>query len=555
MKKLTLVVVCTFMAYLTFAGGLLTNYNQSAAYIRMLSRNAAFEIDAVFYNPAGLVKLEDGWHFAFHSQTIFQTREISSDFPLLNQPAYYEGETTIPIYPNLYGVYKKDKWVFSLGVGPAAGGGTAVFAEGLPSLEIPVSKVVPGLAGLSLIDPSLSITGYSMDMELEASSVFMGVQLGATYAINDKFSVYGGLRVVPAVNTYKGSVSNIQLEVGGQFFPAGPWLGGASNTINEYSGQAYLAAAQMYGGALSMQPIMDNNGGAFTLAELESGGFIDALTKAQLEGGLQMMGMSQAEIDVLNAAQIQGAYTAAGDNLTATSQALNGTAHALQETAGAMGDKEVDVKQTGVGFTPILGLHYILNDDWNFGFKYEMKTSLILTNETTVDDLGMFPDGEETSSDIPGVISAGVGYRGLKWLEAQLSYNLYLDGGVDWGNNVRYASAGQMVEREIDNSGHEIALGLQFNISEKVALSVGGLALRTGVAESWQSDFGFSNSANAIGGGIMWKVTDRFVLDAGVSSIYYVDEDVKFLDPDVGTYYDNYNKKSLNIAAGISYHF
>ena len=144
MKKLTLLVAFTMVLQLSFAGGLLTNYNQSAQYVRMLARNAALEIDAVFYNPAGLVKMEDGWHFAFYSQTIFQTREIDSKFPLLND-GYYEGKTTIPVFPDLYAVYKKDKWAFSLGIGPAAGGGTAEFARGLPSFEIQVSKAVPGL--------------------------------------------------------------------------------------------------------------------------------------------------------------------------------------------------------------------------------------------------------------------------------------------------------------------------------------------------------------------------------------------------------------------------
>lgn len=38
----------------TFAGGLLTNTNQHAAFLRMLSRGATFEIDGALSNPAGL---------------------------------------------------------------------------------------------------------------------------------------------------------------------------------------------------------------------------------------------------------------------------------------------------------------------------------------------------------------------------------------------------------------------------------------------------------------------------------------------------------------------
>ena len=98
MKRVKLTVVLVTLFQLTFAGGLLTNYNQSAQYVRMLSRNASLDIDGVFYNPAGLTNLQDGWHFAFYSQTIFQKREINSEFPYLNNP-YYEGETTNSYFP------------------------------------------------------------------------------------------------------------------------------------------------------------------------------------------------------------------------------------------------------------------------------------------------------------------------------------------------------------------------------------------------------------------------------------------------------------------------
>ena len=72
----------------------------------------------------------------------------------------------IPVFPDLYGVYKKGNWAFSLGVGPVAGGGTATFDNGLPSFEIPISKAVPALAGLSQISPDLAVTGYSLKMEI-----------------------------------------------------------------------------------------------------------------------------------------------------------------------------------------------------------------------------------------------------------------------------------------------------------------------------------------------------------------------------------------------------
>lgn len=552
MKKLTLSVAFVMLLQLAFAGGLLTNYNQSAQYVRMLSRNASLDVDAVFYNPAGLVKLEDGWHFSVSSQTIWQTREITSGFPLLNND-YYEGKTFAPVFPDLHGVYKKDKFALSFWVGPVGGGGSAEFDTGLPTFEIPVSKIVPALSGLSQISPSLAVSGYSMNMSLDASSIFWGIQVGGSYAFNDVISGYLGVRVVPANNSYKGSISDISLDVGGQTYPAPEWLDGAATTVSGYASQATSGASVAEGAATSMQPIIDGGGGAYTLAELEGAGFISATQRAQLEGGLLAVGVPQEQVDAMNATQVQGAYTSASATLTATAATLNGTAATLSGTADQMGDKEVDVKQKGMGFTPIIAVNISPNDDWNIALKYEHKTKLTLTNETTVDDMGLFPDGGQSASDIPGIITAGVGYRGLDWLEVQLSYNLYLDKGVDWGNNVRYTSVGETVHREIDKNSFEIGTGFQFNISENFAFSVGYLLSTTGVAESYQSDFSYSNKSYTFAGGIEWKITDRLTFDAGVLKTTYTEDEVNFVDPDVGSYADVYNKDLLGVAAGLTF--
>jgi long-subunit fatty acid transport protein len=53
-----------------FAGGIVTNTNQSAMYTRMGNRTATLGIDAVYYNPAGLTKLGNGFHFSINNQTI-----------------------------------------------------------------------------------------------------------------------------------------------------------------------------------------------------------------------------------------------------------------------------------------------------------------------------------------------------------------------------------------------------------------------------------------------------------------------------------------------------
>lgn len=544
MKKPIFFLAFVFLSHLTFAGGLLTNTNQSAQFIRMLSRNASLDIDAVYYNPAGLIKLEDGWHFSVNNQTILQDKNVYCGFPLLNDPDYL-GKVEVPVFPTAFAVYKNEKWAFSFGFGPNAGGGTAEFKRGLPSFEIPISKVVPGLAGLKQINPALDVTGYDADLYFTGSSIFLGFQLGATYEINEKLSFYAGVRILPSKNVYQGSIKNIQLEVAGNLTPAPTWLTQTAGTVNAMASVAYA-------GANSVQPIIDNGGGNYTLTQLEQAQFITPAQKAQLEGGLKLMGVPQEQINVMNVTQVQGAYNTAGNQLT-------GVATNLDATASQLGDREVDTEQTGTGFTPILGLNFTPNEDWNIGIKYENKTYMTLTNNTTVDDLGLFPDGAPVNSDIPAVLGIGVGYKGLDWLEAQVSYTMFFDRRVDFGINVRDLSIWKSVDpskirhRDINSSSYEASLGLQFNLSENFAISVGGLYSGMGVDDSFQSDFSYTNPFFSAGGGIMWKITDRLTLDAGVSNVFYQNETVTFEDPDVPDYKDTYGKTSISFAAGISY--
>lgn len=544
MRKLTFAAAMLMLANITFGGGLLTNSNQSAQFIRMLSRNASLDIDAVYYNPAGLSKLQDGWHFALYNQTIFQDKNVYSGYPLLNDPNYL-GTVSVPFYPNAYAVYKKEKWAFSFGFGPNAGGGSAEFERGLPSFEIPISKVVPGLAGLSQINPALAVTGYDADLTFKGTSVFWGFQLGASYEINEMLSAYAGVRYMPATNIYKGTIKDIQLEVGGSMTPAPAFLTQAAGVVNG-------AATASKGVATSLQPIVDGGGGSFTLSQVQQAGYISAAQKTAMEGGLLRMGIPQSQIDVMPVTTVQGTYNAAGNQLSATASTLSATSSQLE-------DKEVDTEQTGNGFTPILGLNLSPNEDWNIGIKYEHKTYLTLTNNTTVDDLGLFPDGKGSDSDVPGILGIGVGYKGLDWLEAQVSFTEYFSKRVNWGINVRDLSSWKDVDqtkirqREVEKNDFELALGLQFNVLENLSFSIGGIYGAMKPKDSFQSDFSYTNSFYTIGGGVMWKINEKLKLDAGLSNVFYQDETVTFADPVVPSYQDTYGKTAITFAVGLSY--
>lgn len=81
MKKLLLLAVAaTAFAVTSYAGDYLTNTNQSIRFLRNPSRVGAIGIDGVYYNPAGVAFLKEGWHFQFNWQSPHQKRNVYANY-------------------------------------------------------------------------------------------------------------------------------------------------------------------------------------------------------------------------------------------------------------------------------------------------------------------------------------------------------------------------------------------------------------------------------------------------------------------------------------------
>ena len=221
MKKLfvTVMALCPFL-YVN-AGGLLTNTNQNVAFLRNIARDATMEIDAAYSNPAGLAFLtRNGFYISLNNQSAFQTRTITGDFAPFagfggNAVKAFEGEARAWVIPNLQAAYKFGDWVISANIGVAGGGGTLDFSKGLPSFESTVAIVPAVLSQLNAAVPTFGFGNYSLESQLKGSSMTIGAQLGASYAINEYFSVYAGARYNYVNNGYEGYLRNIKLGMGG----------------------------------------------------------------------------------------------------------------------------------------------------------------------------------------------------------------------------------------------------------------------------------------------------------------------------------------------------
>lgn len=108
------------------AGGFVNKSNLSVEYLRTLNRQAATDhADIVEYNPAGTVKLKDGFtlNLSFQDQMLkVQNTDNSTNT---------EYETDVPQFiPALYAVYKKRNWAGFFGFNVPLGGGRVEFDQG-----------------------------------------------------------------------------------------------------------------------------------------------------------------------------------------------------------------------------------------------------------------------------------------------------------------------------------------------------------------------------------------------------------------------------------------
>jgi long-chain fatty acid transport protein len=213
-RKKTLLLFALMQAGFAMAGGLLTNTNQSTHFLRNPARDASTEIDAVYTNPAGLVKLGEGFHFSFNNQSAFQTRTITSTSPIFamnggSLTKEFKGTASVPIIPSLMAAYKKGNWVLSGSIAVSGGGGKATFDKGLPTFEVLAGSSV----GVVNASGAYKANQYTVNQYMKGSNIIVGGQLGGSYEINKNFSAYLGFRLNVVNNSYEGSLNGLRVNL------------------------------------------------------------------------------------------------------------------------------------------------------------------------------------------------------------------------------------------------------------------------------------------------------------------------------------------------------
>ena len=488
-QKTAIAAALLAMATTTQAGGLLTNTNQNIAFNRNFARVGAIGIDGVYFNPAGVAFLDQGFHLSLNFQNIYQTREITSAFSV---PAFagtpheypfklnggnptdgsksYIGKAAVPILPSFQVAYNKDNWSFQAGFGLTGGGGKASFNEGLPSFERQISLLpalinqqLPTFAAL-LGQNETPATSYSMQSYMSGQQYDFGLQLGVAYKINEHLSVFGGARFNYIYNKYEGNITNISANVGGNNQNLYDYFDSKVKALNEKASalQAQAAAAQTQAAVYQAQ----------------ANAATDPATKAQLQAAADQ-------------------YTAGAQKASEGAKKVSAGADKLNSTKEDVKDRYVEVSQRGWGITPILGIDY-RTGKWNLAARYEFTTKFNIENNTKRDDTKKYENGVNTPNDIPGILALGAQYEVLKNLRVMAGYNYYFDKDARMDNNK---------QRFLKHNTQEFLAGVEWDINPAVTVSAGGQRTLYGLGDGkYLTDLSFVTSSYSFGIGAKIKV-------------------------------------------------
>ncbi len=499
-KNLLAVATLALSSMSAMAGGLLTNTNQNAAYVRMMSQGAIIDITGLYFNPAGTAFLNNGWHLSLNSQTAFQQRNIETTFPLFayNQkdPSTthkFEGKAKAPVIPSFQVSYNKDKWSVNAGFALIGGGGKCEFSKGLGSFE-------------------------------------------ALYA----GQIYTNVATNVATQLATGAAQGYAQQAIPQYMAAGMTL--------EQAQAAVAGPAAEYGQQYAQENL------APTMAQAYQGYNLNAFMSGRsYYFGLQLGGTYKFTDNIAGYVGLRGVYGTC--NYNGYVQDVKYTV--MGQTADANADLTLNADQTGFGVTPIIGVDWKINDKWNVAAKYEAPTVMNLKNSTELNDyamaqvaagnetLGKFEDGKKIREDIPSILTLGAQYSPIEKVRLNGTFNAYFDKSAK-----KYGDA----QKLIDKNTWEIIAGAEYDVCKLITVSGSWQKTTYGVSDAGMNDLSFNLSSNMMGLGLRINATERCSIDLGYMHTFYQDRTVD-TPTAAGVKSDSYLRKNDVFGVGVNLHF
>ena len=510
-KKITVAALAILLSGNTaFAGGILTNTNQSVNFLRNPARDAAIGLDGVYSNPAGVAFLSDGLHLGFNWQYAHQTRTITSTNSLFALGARnngletkeFEGVANAPFIPSLQAAYNKNNWSFQFNFSVPGGGGKCEFDQGIGSFESVVGAITNKLIATSnqlngAIDQFgasvPNVTGYDVDGYMKGQQFYFGFQLGAARKINEHLSVYAGLRLLYGIANYEARLNNIRVMNGSEGMTLPEYFMGVNNGLDN-AGKNIAATAQKVSDGINQ--------------------YVAAYMAA---GMTQEQAMATKEVQTL--VQQGQQLKAAGEALQATGQQLAASAETLAPYTNGVNLKS---DQTGWGIAPVIGIDY-KTGNFNFAAKYEFKTRMRMKNDSDLKEasvisaMNKYVNGSNVPEDSPAQLALGAQWEMTPGVRLNLGYHHFFDKDAHWYEHS---------EKLLDGDTNEYLAGAEWDVTNKLQVSGGIQLTRYGLSDAYMNDMSFVVNSWTFGLGVGYQVSDKVKLNAAYFQTNYDNYDM-----------------------------
>lgn len=234
----------------------------------------------------------------------------------------------------------------------------------------------------------------------------------------------------------------------------------------------------------------------------------------------------------------------------------------LDPTKTNAADIELSCDQTGLGFTPMIGVDF-KTGRWNFSAKYEFKTRMRLKNKsvnqtpsignldgnlrnaylkgdvpeaaadailnnqnvqgaTTMlkkqfntelgEAIGEYEDGKKIEGDIPALLTVGVGYKPIDELRINVGFHWFDD---------KHATSYNNRQDKLDRGTFEYSAGVEYDLNKKFTVSTGWQRTSYGMTDDYMDDKSFVVSSNSVGVGGVVHLSKKMDLQVSYFHTFY----------------------------------
>lgn len=480
--KLAIITMAVVAVQAAQAGGISTNTNMSVAFDRTLSHDAVIAIDGVYFNPAGVVYLNQGYHLSLNWQYVKQQRQIDNVYyplfthntenPTANRS--FHGHATAPVLPSIQFALNRGKLSYQAAVGVGGGGGKCTFDNGLGSFEKIVSETALAASTLAqAVDAGLGIPmfsttqafgkegTYSAKSFMRGRQYYYGLSVGAAYKFNENVSAFAGVRGVYALCNYYGYVRDIKVGNMPLYQVLDPTKTGSAD-IELNSDQS----------GIGFTPILsiDYKTGRWNFA-----------AKYEFKTRLRLKSTSVNQFPSIGnlSGNLSKAIVA---NLMKAGLSPEA---ALNKATTALTDPKV---------TAVMGA---LKQGFDKGIT---------------DATGEYADGKKIPADLPAILTVGAQYTPIDQLRLNAGFHYYFD---------KQARQYNEHNKQLDRGTIEYSFGTEYDANKWLTVSAGYQGTNYGLTDAYMNDKSFVVSSSSVGGGVAVRLSHKVRLNVAYFHTFY----------------------------------